>query len=259
VRFGLVACLLIAAVTAAVAVAAEPLPVPRFSLSATTATVDDEVALRVAEAPRLQGEIRLFLVRRDVARTVRSRLDSRLSFVGSVRAARHARLVFTVPPLELGTYVLAHWCRGCLASGQAVRVQAAPTLRVDAPATEGCHATTPNGNAPRGAVGSPPWIFHGNGGLWVPLRPDRTLVTNPLGGYKLRWWAKDGVSGRLSVRYRPLDPPSAPLTARSGTFLGEDRQSTMSQMSFEPGCWQITGRLLDATLSFVVQVVRGSG
>jgi hypothetical protein len=30
----------------------------------------------------------------------------------------------------------------------------------------------------------------------------------------------------------------------------------MSQMGFEPGCWQITGRLGDVSLSFVVQVVR---
>jgi hypothetical protein len=58
------------------------------------------------------------------------------------------------------------------------------------------------------------------------------------------------------VWYWTLDPPSAPLTARTGTLTGSD--PTMSQMSFEPGCWQITGRLGDVSLSFVVHVVRGN-
>ena len=30
-------------------------------------------------------------------------------------------------------------------------------------------------------------------------------------------------------------------------------------MSFEPGCWQISARLSDVSLSFVAQVERGSG
>jgi hypothetical protein len=82
-------------------------------------------------------------------------------------------------------------------------------------------------------------------------------VTNHLGGYKMLWVAREGLSGHLRVQYRMLDPPSAPLTARTGWLTGYDRPNwTMSQMGFEPGCWQITGRLGDVSLSFVVQVVR---
>lgn len=259
IRRSLGVCILIAAVTTGVTTASNSGDVvPRFLLDATTAAADDEVALRVARTPRLpQREIRLYLVPTGVAASVRTRFDSRLSFIGSVRASRHARLVFTVPALEAGRYALAYWCRGCLPRGKSLGVQASPKLRVTAPAGEGCQTTRPNGNRPSGA---PPawtgWNHHGNGQLSVLLRSDGTVVTNPLGGYKMRWLASPGVSGPLTVWYRLLDPPSAPLTARTGTLNGSD--STMSQMSFEPGCWQITGRLDDVSLSFVVQVMLGN-
>lgn len=231
--------------------------VPRFSLSSTTASPNDDVTLRVEQTPRLpQRAIRLYLVPRGVAPTLHSRLDSRLSFIGSVRTSRHARLVFTVPPLDPGGYALAYWCRDCLPRGEGIGVAASPTLRVSALTGEGCPATLPNGRAPRGEGDISPLKYHGNGALWASLRPDGVLVTNPLGGYKMRWWAKEGVSGRLMVQYRMLNPRSASLTARTGTLSGGD--STMSQMSFSPGCWQINGRVLDVSLSFVVEVVRGN-
>lgn len=227
---------------------------PRFTLGATTAAVNDEVALRVEQAPRpAQREVRLYLVPRGVAPAVRSRFDPRLSFIGYVRGSRHARLPFTVPPLEPGGYALAYsW-------GKGVGVQASPLLRVNAPAGEGCPVTKPNGNAPAGRASSA--SFHGNGALWALLRPDGTVVANALGGSKMIWAARRGVShaARFTVRYQLLDPASAPLTAQAvpGTLSGYDGASWASRMSFQPGCWKITGRLLDTglSLSFVAQVV----
>jgi hypothetical protein len=235
--------------------------VPRFTLDATTAIVDDEVSLRVAQVPRLsQREIRLYLLQTAGAASVRSRLDPRLSFIGTVRASRNARLIFTVPPLEAGRYALAYWCSGCLPRGEKIGLQSSPKLSVTTPVGDGCPTTEPNGNVPPGAPKSwygLPW--HGNGGLWVPLRPDGTLVTNALGGWKQLWVAKNGVSGRLGVRYGTLEEQAEPVAARTGFFSGDERpNSTMSQMSFRSGCWQITGRLGDASLSFVVSVVLGS-
>lgn len=255
-------CVLIAAVTTGGATASgSGGVVPRFSLSTTTATTDDEVSLRVSQTPGLsQREIRLYLVPADVAASVRSRFDSRLSFIGTVRASRQARIVFTVPPLESGRYALAYWCRRCLTRGKGLGVQASPKLRVTAPAGEGCPTTKPNGNVPPVAPGA--WSgfhWHGNGALWVWLRPDGILVTNALGGEKKIWVAKEW--GRtLSVNYRTLDTPSAPITAPvvSGTLSGYDGPSWASRMSFQPGCWQISGRLGDVSLSFVVQVVLGN-
>jgi len=257
------ACVLIAAVTTGGTASNPGDVVPRFLLSATAATTDDEVALRVVRTPRLPlREIRLYLVPTGVAASIRSRFDSRLSFIGTVPASRHARLVFTVPPLEPGRYALAYWCRNCLRRAKGIGVQASPKLRVTAETGEGCPTTKPNGNVPPVARGS--WTgfqWHGNGALWVWLRPDGMLVTNALGGEKKIWVAKECGSGPLTVNYRTLDTPSAPITAPvvSGTLSGYDGPSWASRMSFQPGCWQISGRLGDVSLSFVVQVVLGNG
>jgi hypothetical protein len=234
--------------------------VPRFTLSSTAAAVDEEVSLWVTRAPRLpQREIRLYLVPAAVASSVRSRFDPRLSFIGTVRAARRARIVFTVPPLKARRYALAYWCRGCLPRGKRIGLQSSPRLRVTAPVAEGCPATRPNGNVPSGAPrtwAGVPW--HGNGALWVPLRADGSLVTNALGGHKQPWVANE--SGLLRVRYWRLDPLSPPIEAgvTTGTLSGYAGPSWASRMSFQPGCWQITGRLGDVTLSFVVSVTLGS-
>jgi hypothetical protein len=196
-----------------------------------------------------------------VAASVRSRFDSRLSFIGSIPADRKQRgaMRFTVPPLDTGSYALAYWCGGCRSSEQGVTVQQSPELRIVAPQSETCPVTPPSGSRPVGA--RPPaagWDLQGNGTLWVLLPLSRTLATNELGGYKMFWIGQQGISPftRLIVQYRLLESGSAPVAAQtgSGTFMGYDGPSWASRMSFQPGCWQITGRLLDASLSFVVQV-----
>jgi hypothetical protein len=226
----------------------------------TTAAADDEVALRVARTPRLQQrEIRLYLVATGVAASIRSRFDPRLSFIGTVLAIPQARSVFTVPPLDTRSYALAYWCRGCLPRGKGIGIQASPKLRVTAPAGEGCPTTKPNANVPPGRPGS--WTgfqWHGNGELWTWLRTDGLLVTNALGGEKKIWVAKE--AGLFRVRYWRLDTPASPVTAQvvSGTLSSYAGPSWASRMSFQPGCWQIVGRLGDVSLSFVVQVELGT-
>jgi hypothetical protein len=125
---------------------------------------------------------------------------------------------------------------------------------------EPCPATVPNGKAPGRVAASAVWARHGNGSLSAVLRRDGALVPNDKGGYKMRWFAKSGVSGSFGVRYWRLDEPSAVLVARAGSFgysYGAVR-STMSQMSFSAGCWRIVGRLRNVSLSFVVQVAQGT-
>lgn len=257
-RRALGACVLVAAFFTGGASASGPRDlIPRFSLSVTAATTNDRVALQLAQAPRLAArEIRLYLVPASVGASVRSRFDSRLSFIGSIEASRRAHLVFSVPPLESGRYVLAYWCRDCAPRGRGIGIQASPTLRVTASADDDCAMTKPNGNTPVAGARWSGFRWHGNGELWAYVRSDGVVVANSLGGYKMLWVASQGVSGPLRIQYRLLDPPSQPVTARTGRLTGYDRpNATMSQMAFSPGCWQITGRLRDASLSFVVRVV----
>jgi hypothetical protein len=106
------ACIGISAVSVVTtAAAASPVSTPRFSFSAAKAIAGDEVIVRVDRAPlAARRTVRLYLVRRGAAATVRTRFDSRLSFIGSVRASRQtrSRLRFTVPAVDAGTYVLAY-------------------------------------------------------------------------------------------------------------------------------------------------------
>jgi hypothetical protein len=59
-----------------------------------------------------QRPVRLYLVRTAVAAQMRSRFDSRLSFVGSVALGRNGRglLKLSIPPLDPGTYTITYWC-----------------------------------------------------------------------------------------------------------------------------------------------------
>lgn len=162
-RFG--ACVVLAAVLSSAAAASSP-GVPQFSLSAAAADPGAEVDVRVERVAGLpRRAIRLYLARGDIAQTVRSRLDSRLSFIGFVGALRQARTTFTVPPLQAGTYALAYWCRGCLPRGKALGIGAAPKLRVNALGGEACPITTPNGRRPPGGRALDVWTYHGNGAL----------------------------------------------------------------------------------------------
>jgi hypothetical protein len=204
---------------------------------------------------------RLYLVSASDAGSVHSRLDPRLYFIGTIAPSLGARRVFTVPPLDPGTYALAYWCRGCLARGVKVGMARSPRLDVVAPDTDGCPATARNGDAPPGAPRSS-WTYLGNGHLAVLLPPSSpSVTTNALGGYKMFWIARPGLVGTFSVTYRRLDLPSSAIRAStvSGSLSGFDGPSWASRMSLEPGCWEIWARVDDVRLGFVADVVRGTG
>lgn len=124
-----------------------------------------------------------------------------------------------------------------------------------------CVTTPPNGHAPGIVADRAVWARHGNGILAAALRRDGTVVTNPQGGYKMLWFARKGVAAHLRVVYQRIDQRSYPALARAGYFAGYNVQpnATMSQMSFEAGCWRITGTLRNRPLTFVVRAVLGSG
>jgi hypothetical protein len=223
-------CVLVVLGTLACAAAAGATGTPRFSLSHAVAIPGDLVEVRT-------------------------------HFIGTLEPSREARRAFTVPRLEPGSYVLAYWCRHCLPVGTKVAILPSPRLRLRAPAGEGCPATSPNGDAPPGVPRSA-WRYHGNGHLAVLVPSSSTvLTTNALGGYKMLWVARQGLFGTFRVDYRMLgsSTPSIDAGTVRGSLGGYDGPSWASRMSFEPGCWQITARVFDVTLSFVAEIVRGDG
>jgi hypothetical protein len=217
----------------------------------------------------LQRPIRVYLVRDGVAAEVRGRFDPRLHFVGTLVPDRSARgvLEFTVPPLDTGTYAVAAWCPGCARYSLGRAFFTLPVPRVSRyrehmglriampPAADECPVTIS-----RSAGG-----WYGNGLLWthrggsgdlpVLRRPDGTLFQ------KLGWLPGEGFRGDLRVRGERLDAASPPLRVLNvfwgyGSSGPTARGSWATPVEFpSEGCWRITARVDDVTLSYVARVV----
>jgi hypothetical protein len=218
-----------------------------------SAVPNDRVTIRARGTP--ESQVRLYLLRRELADDVRSRLDRRLSFVGAIAGTA---ATFSVPPLDTGEYVLAYWCRTC-APSFAVRARA--YLRIES--TAACPVTLPNRSRPPGQPHKLPW--YGNGLLWAGLSRDGIYAVSPdrVGadgsiGNKLLWATRTG-SSKPGVSGERLDAPAAPLRVlgvNRGSFAGAERPSFMSAVTFPTaGCWRLTARLGDVSLTYVVSVI----
>jgi hypothetical protein len=211
---------------------------------------------RVKVMSALSETVRLYLVRHDVAGAVRSRNDHRFSFIGVIEPS--GSLTFSLPPLDAGTYDLATWCGRC--PGPQLRTRAA---RLQVLPVAGCPVTRPNGSRPPRQPRGLSW--HGNGRLWAGVDADGTysvprtrLAHDGSIGNKLLWvttpaWAKPNVSGE---RLDDAAPPLRVLGVNTGSFQsGDVDPSHMSAVSFPtPGCWRLTARVGDFSLTYVVQV-----
>lgn len=128
-----------------------------------------------------------------------------------------------------------------------------------------CAVTTPNGIVAGGEQQDP--SSHGNRqvsvgpfGLW----PDGTVVFKPGGaGFVTRdgslgmkfGWRRD-VPGQLGIEGRRLDAPAAPLRAEVPNGYGDLGFQATYVIFSTPGCWEVTGRVGDASVTFVTMVVK---
>jgi hypothetical protein len=251
-----------------------PSAAPNDRTTVRTGGTPESFALSQRVKP-FQPSIRLYLVRNDSAAQVRSRLDSRLNFVGSIVPDKNGRglLAFSVAPLDAGAYTIAYWCRACAAvsGGRTFFVQRpaqfAPRYRSQAllsvATTESCPVTLPNGNRPPGQPRNVSW--YGNGLLWAGLASDGVYAVSPdrVGadgsiGNKLLWvttppWRAPTVSGERL--FEPA-PRLRVLGANRGSFSGAANPSFMTPVTFPAvGCWRLRARVGDVGLSYVVSVV----
>lgn len=245
-----------------------------FLFEPTAVSANDIVTVRLGGTPvsftpaqreePLEPAIRLYLVRRDAVRHVRSRFDGKLHFVGAIVPDRRSRgmLHFRAPPLDSGAYALAAWCPGCAASsfGRTFFVQTVPqvsryrrwmelTLRLPVSA-ESCPVTKgPHGNSFL-SVTLPP-----DGVLALPREPDGTFFD------KLGWLPKKGWGGQLTLRGERLDAPGRLRVLQVSwghVFVNgvQGRGSWRTAVTFpSEGCWRLTARVRDIALSYVVKVV----
>jgi hypothetical protein len=73
-------------------------------------------------------------------------------------------------------------------------------------------------------------------------------------GMKLGW--RRGVRGHLTIEGRRLDGPALALRARIPDGYGDFGFQSTYVIFSTPGCWEVTGRVGDASLTFVTNVVK---
>jgi hypothetical protein len=133
-------------------------------------------------------------------------------------------------------------------------------------AERACQPTLPNGSTPPGE--RPSANHHGNGSLWTVLWQEGTVVFRPGGsGFVLKdgslqmkfpWWRR--AEDRLVIEGQRLDAIAPPLQAHIPTGYGASGFQATSLIFPTPGCWEVTGRVDDTSLRFVVEVMKiGSG
>lgn len=128
-----------------------------------------------------------------------------------------------------------------------------------------CEVTAPNGTSASSAEPAP--SSHGSRllslgpfGLW----PNGTVVFKPGGagfvtrdgslGMKFGWTR--GVRGRLQIEGHRLDGPASPLRAHIPDGYGDFGFQATSLIFATPGCWEVTGRVGEASVTFVTMVLK---
>jgi hypothetical protein len=126
-----------------------------------------------------------------------------------------------------------------------------------------CPVTIANRTVPPDASDWGPDDSHGNGKLWTLFWPYGVVVADS--GYveddgsigiKWPWWR--GVRGPLSITGQRLDKPAAPLRAEIPDGYGTSGFQPSGIYFSTEGCWEVTGRVGQARLTFVTLVVKAS-
>jgi hypothetical protein len=106
--------------------------------------------------------------------------------------------------------------------------------------------------------------LHGNAlistGLWhdgtVVFRPGGPGFVEPDGALRMKWGWWRGVRGQLRIEGRRLDEPAPPLRARIPAGYGDFGFQSSALIFPTPGCWEVTGHVGTASLTFVTFVHR---
>jgi hypothetical protein len=73
-------------------------------------------------------------------------------------------------------------------------------------------------------------------------------------GIKFGW--QRGISGQLTIEGRRIDAEAPPLRSEVNAGYGDIGWQASYVIFPTPGCWQVTGRVESASLSFVIRVAK---
>lgn len=232
---------------------------PRERVTIRTAETPQDFALSRRLRP-YRRPIRLYVVSDALAAGVRSVESPRLNYVGTLVPDARGRglLRLAVPPLDPGRYVVASWCPTCPTAGSRGRARIHRDTSLQILPAELCPAESAGARPP-------PIPAYGNGLLSTSVPQPGTIVAEaePDGSLfqKLGWIPNRILGGlNLTVRGERVDevaPPMRVLRVSWGTS-SDGRGSWASAVLFpSEGCWRISGRVADVSLTYTVRVVRG--
>jgi len=123
-----------------------------------------------------------------------------------------------------------------------------------------CPVTEPNGSTP--PFEQPSKYFLGNGELWTALWPDGKIYMLPTdkmsdGSFSMKWGFWRGVNGALTVEGHRLDADAEPLRADIPDGYGDTGFQVLGLIFPTTGCWEVTGRVGESSLTIVTEVVFG--
>lgn len=146
-----------------------------------------------------------------------------------------------------------------------VGIGPAPFATAPPPATSApfeCPVTAPNGATPPGEQYSA--SHHGNEFIWTGLWPNGQVRVTPGvtgsvsadGALGMKWWWWRSIPGELRIEGRRLDgPPGGALRADIPSGYGKTGFQASGLYFSSAGCWEVTARVGDQSLSFVTEVV----
>jgi hypothetical protein len=126
-----------------------------------------------------------------------------------------------------------------------------------------CPTTLPNGRTPPGETANQQ--HYGNGELFTALWPGGVLTFHPSGPGEIRpdgslamkfpWWRGEGIRGSIEVSGTRLDRRGSGVTAEMPAGYGDTGFQASALVFPSEGCWEVTARVGDAELTFIVEVV----
>jgi len=174
--------------------------------------------------------------------------------MGTHLAARFALLI-----VGIGAVSSACTADSTVAGHGGSSITPAPSISTVTPTqvVSGCQVTVPTP-----VPSSEPWrsslfgssVAYGNGQLWVGGLASSGVIQFEAAesGWKLGWWRS--VPGRLSITGRRLDDAASPLRASVPDGYGDSGFQASGVYFPTPGCWEITGTIGTASLTFVTFV-----
>ncbi len=91
----------------------------------------------------------------------------------------------------------------------------------------------------------------------VVFFPGGSGFMGPDGSLSTKWpWERVGITGTLQIQGRRLDAPAPPLRAHIPYGYGDTSFQSSALIFPTEGCWEVTGRVGEHSLTFIVLVVR---